>query len=151
MKSIPHKRTIYAGITLIWVGIIFSFSLQPADASSELSSGLGKWLLETFLPWISGEMYDFFHFILRKAAHFTEYMILGVLSMLTMLQTDLKRKKMPGFLFGVIVAAIDETMQLFVEGRSGQATDVVLDSAGVLTGIFIIYLWKTILRKKYKK
>ena len=38
---------------------------------------------------------------------------------------------------GVLTALTDETIQLFSDGRSGQVTDVWLDSAGVLTGILV--------------
>lgn len=32
---------------------------------------------------------------------------------------------------------VDETIQLFVEGRSGQISDVWLDMAGIVTGIMV--------------
>ena len=48
--------------------------------------------------------------------------------------SDLKRIIF-SFLLGVEYAAIDEIHQLFVEGRSGQVTDVLIDSIGILLGI----------------
>ena len=39
---------------------------------------------------------------------------------------------------GVLIALSDETIQLFVEGRSGQITDEWLDSAGVLFGLLCV-------------
>ena len=38
-----------------------------------------------------------------------------------------------------IVSLLDETIQLFTEGRSGQISDVWLDMAGALTGT-VLYL-----------
>ena len=35
-------------------------------------------------------------------------------------------------------AATDEIHQLFVPGRSGQVSDVLLDSAGVLAGLLVL-------------
>ena len=147
MKSISQKRTIYVVITLIWVGIIFSFSLQPADTSSQLSGGILHWLLEKILPWVAGgieklpeETVEVLHFLVRKAGHFTEYMILGILSMLTLSQWGNKHRKIAGLLFCVIVASTDETIQLFVEGRSGQFSDVVLDSVGAMTGMLLFMI-----------
>ena len=86
---LKHKKAIFITLTLIWTCIIFTFSLQPADASSELSQGFGRWVVETFCPRLieymesmSQVQLDFWHHILRKCGHFTEYCILGVLSAL---------------------------------------------------------------------
>lgn len=40
---------------------------------------------------------------------------------------------------GLLVALTDETIQLFVPGRSGQVTDVWLDFLGILAGS-VMYL-----------
>ena len=153
-----NKRCL--GLTLLWVCIIFSFSLQPAEVSHELSAGVGIEILETFFPAlfekldsIPKEQLDFWHFLLRKAGHFSEYLILGVLSLLTLLRAELKYKEIKALGFCVMIASIDETIQLFVSGRSGQISDVALDSIGALTGILFVcgakFLWSK--RKQFKK
>ena len=56
------------------------------------------------------------------------------------------RKKIIAFLFCVLVASMDETIQLFVSGRSGQMSDVMLDSVGALVGITsmkVLQMWKS--------
>ena len=75
--NIFSKRTIYLLLTLLWVAVIFSFSLQPATTSSEVSRGVGEWLVETFVPFLSErleampvEQLEFLHTLLRKAGHF---------------------------------------------------------------------------------
>lgn len=143
--TMKNKRIIYMLITLMWVGVIFSFSLQPAEVSDQTSMGFGQWLVETFLGWISEEVkvmlterFDYLHILLRKFGHFSEFFILGVLSMLTVLQTKVRRKGIIGFMFCVLVASVDETIQLFVVGRSGQITDVLLDSVGAMVGIGVL-------------
>lgn len=132
-------------ITLLWVAVIFSFSLQPADTSSQLSLGVGHWLIELLpeafadkLLSMPQEQLEFLHTLLRKVGHFAEYLILGVLSMFTVLQTELRHKKWVALGFCVLVASVDETIQLFVSGRSGQVSDVVLDLVGALCGILIL-------------
>lgn len=144
-------------ITLLWVGVIFSFSLRPASESSQMSMGFGRWLVETFLPGfldkleaMSQEQLDFLHFLLRKTGHFSEYFVLGALSMLTLGQTKLRCRKMTGIGFCVLVASVDETIQLFVSGRSGQVTDVVLDGCGAMAGIVVVafVLFVSDLRRK---
>ena len=41
---------------------------------------------------------------------------------------------------GVAVAALDETIQLFIPGRGPQIRDVGIDSLGVLLGIALVWL-----------
>ena len=45
-------------------------------------------------------------------------------------------------------AATDEFHQLFVPGRSGQISDVLLDSAGALAGVWIMTGLEKIRKKK---
>ena len=132
-------------ITLLWAMVIFSFSLQPASASSQLSLGVGNWLIELLPSAIADkllampqEQLELLHTLLRKSGHFTEYLILGMLSMFTMLQTELRYKKWLGLGVCLMVASVDETIQLFVSGRSGQVSDVVLDCVGALCGIVVL-------------
>lgn len=143
-----NKRNIFILLTLLWVGIIFLFSLQPADTSEQISTGLGQKLMEMFFPNMSEEGWEILHFLIRKAGHFTEFLILGIFSTLTTLQTKIRRKKCAGVVFCVLVATMDETIQLFVDGRSGQVSDVILDSSGALVGIVIMSLtnalWKNV-------
>lgn len=50
----------------------------------------------------------------------------------------IKRLCASAWAFATIYAATDEIHQLFVSGRTGKPTDVLIDSAGVLFGIFIV-------------
>ena len=76
------------------------------------------------------------NFLVRKAAHFTEYAVLGILAARAF---DLRRGA-PSARIAlacavlVLVPSIDEAIQLFVAGRSGQVTDVLLDCCGAATG-----------------
>ena len=149
------KRTIYLLLTLLWVAVIFSFSLQPAATSSQVSRGVGHWIVDIFVPFLSErletmpvEQLELLHTLLRKAGHFSEYFILGILAVLTVLQTKLRYRRLSALFFCVLVAAVDETIQLFVSGRSGQVTDVVLDSVGALCGIVVFVCVRKIFVKK---
>lgn len=140
------KRLIWGILTLIWVAVIFSFSLQPGDVSSDISSGFGRKILELLIPsffekleQMSQEQLDFWHLMLRKCAHFTEFMILGMLSSLTLLHTKLTRRGVIAMCFCVAIASIDETIQLFVEGRAGRVQDVLLDGSGAFVGVIVVF------------
>lgn len=159
MIKIKNKKwlIIFLILSICWISVIFSFSLQPADVSSEMSSGLGKKLLETFVPELleeletmSGEQLGLMHHLLRKCAHFTEYFVLGVLVTLTLLQMILKNKIVTGIGVSMLVASVDETIQRFVPGRSGQVTDVLLDTIGASVGILVMYLVARWMITKYR-
>ena len=145
-----NKRLIFAILTLIWTAVIFSFSLQPGEMSGELSGSVLETILGFFMPGVleNSEQLELFHLILRKCAHFTEFMILGVLSRITLEYMELRYKGVCGLGFCVTVATLDETLQLFVSERAGRVQDVLIDSAGALTGILVVFIC---LKLKYKK
>lgn len=150
------KKYIYGILTTFWICIIFSFSLQPADQSQQLSDGVGMLILKYILSellemsnsWSEME-WSIFSTVIRKYAHFTEYFVLGVLMILTVKHTKLPRKHVIGFVLCVLVASADETIQLFVPGRAGMITDVMLDSIGSLTGLLsCISIFKVMQKRK---
>jgi VanZ family protein len=76
--------------------------------------------------------------IVRKAAHFTEYLILGLLGTATVRPWAGQAQAMREALLGVLVPLVDETIQLFVPGRSGQISDVWLDVTGFVCGFLLV-------------
>ena len=154
-----RRCQIFPILTILWLCVIYSFSLEPADLSEDTSLGLIGWMLEHVVPWLKDEVANlsegqmlFLHGMVRKAAHFTEYFILGVLSAASVLQIEagknircgmhhrvrLTPRLMQGaaaLIFCIAAAPADETIQLFVEGRAGMVRDVVLDSFGAAVGI----------------
>lgn len=126
-------------LSVFWIAVIFSFSLQSGDESGKLSSGIVAWFVGLFFPEDFAHI-ELVHFLVRKAAHFTEYFILGVLLSLTVREAKWKRILLAPWLMGTCVACCDETIQLFSDGRAGQITDVMIDSSGVFTGCVILML-----------
>lgn len=126
-------------ITLAWVAVIFSFSLQPGGMSGEISGSLAEKIAAIFMPTLLDypEQLEALDFFVRKCAHFTEFMILGMLSSISLGCWQLRHKGLCAMGFCVIVAAVDEMLQLFVGGRNGRVLDGVLDSAGSLVGIVV--------------
>lgn len=92
-----------------WAAVIFALSSLPS-----LSSGLGTWDL-----------------ILRKAAHITEYAVLGGL-----LYRAFGREA-PALAAGIAYAATDELHQHFVDGRHASVVDVGIDAVGVALGMLV--------------
>lgn len=88
----------------------------------------------------------------RKTAHFTIYMSLGMLLFLCSKTFNAEDKKnvLGSLTFAFLYACTDEIHQMFVSGRSGEFRDVCIDSCGALFGILIVFfLWKIV--KKISK
>ncbi len=115
---------------------VFSNSLQVATESSKISGSLLETLYK-MLPLLRQWLTEH---ILRKMGHFTEYSVIGVLLMLCLRSCTVR--VLPhitkAILGGVLIAMTDETIQLFVEGRSGEVLDVWLDSSGVCFGLLVM-------------
>lgn len=84
-------------------------------------------------------------FIIRKLAHFTEYLILGFLTINMLDKNDISKKYLLSILICIIYATSDEIHQIFVPGRTCQIKDILIDSIGSITGI---YLYKLISKRK---
>ena len=120
------------------VMLIWGNSLVPGEGSSGISlavvDAVQRFLHGLGLPW---EWVT--NFLVRKTAHFTEYAALGVL----VSQAGDPRGSRARFRFPAIalvlacVPCVDEAIQLFVSGRSGPLTDVLLDCCGALAGVAV--------------
>lgn len=137
-----NKKLIFIIGTMLWTAVIFTFSLQPGEVSGELSGSILETLLGIFMPGVleSPEKLELFHLILRKCAHFTEFMILGVLSSGALKYMKLRYKGLMTMGYCIAVASVDETLQRFITGRAGRVHDVLIDSAGALTGILVVFI-----------
>ena len=52
------------------------------------------------------------------------------------------------FLWGVAAASVDETIQRFVPDRGPSVKDVCIDSAGVLTGMILLWIGHDYFKKR---
>ncbi len=135
--AVMKKQKIFLRIVIVlWLMLIWGHSMQPAVVSENESGKVLEFLGKIFPFLLSSESGMF---IVRKAAHFTEYLILGILLCMdfsSYLYGALKRFSIPA-LVGLFIAFIDETIQLFVEGRSGEIRDMWIDLAGIALGTLI--------------
>jgi VanZ family protein len=105
---VPAQRLVSLWLPVAaWAALIFALSSIPS-----LSTGPGTWDL-----------------VLRKAAHVTEYAILGAL-----LVRALDRPVAAAAL-AIAYAATDELHQHFVAGRAGTVVDVAVDAVGAIIGV----------------
>ena len=82
------KNIINLGLIIIWMCFIFLMSNQPAAASDSQSLGIINILSKMGID-MNGIFGDIANFIVRKCAHFLEYMILGFL-IINLLKNDFK-------------------------------------------------------------
>ena len=160
-KRIIIIRILTGILTIGIMGLIFSFSMQNGEESSGLSDVIVEWIQNVIIqPFqIQNESVNQFleenlGFIVRKLAHFSIYTALGMSAtgfFLTFESISQRNRFLFAGILGCVYAMTDEIHQLFSPGRSGQVTDVLLDSLGVVFGIAIIYLVQKILFRKQKR
>lgn len=124
-----NKRNLI--IVIIWMLIIFIMSSFNSTESSNQSNFIVDIIANIFNITNTSTL----SIIIRKLAHYTEYLILGILVI------NLNNNKNKGLYLSMIVcflyAISDELHQSFVPGRRCQLVDVTIDFIGALTGIFI--------------
>jgi len=134
-------------LVVLWMSLIFILSHQDATRSSQLSGGLMTAVMDALAGLFKGISIqpETLHFILRKGAHFTAYLMLGLLAAYA--QEPKRRKEWLWTLIICIVYAVsDEYHQTFIPGRSGELRDVLIDSAGSFTGLVIYGLTLNLLK-----
>ena len=140
-------------LTAVATAFIFCNALQTGDDSIASSDAVIAWLapvLET-IDRLFGDA-DW-HFLIRKAAHVTEYALLGAFSV-SFARTVAQRKGRPftvhALLYALLVAMTDEFLQGFV-ARTSAVYDIWIDFAGVLLGAAVATLLRWLIRKPKKK
>lgn len=93
---------------------------------------------------LSGYQINALNKVLRKSAHFTEYMILALLAVRAFQfgHAKLRWRSFFGALaLSALYAVSDELHQRLVPGRSAAALDVLIDSSGAFICMGGILLW----------
>lgn len=119
---------------------IFYFSAQPADISTDMSDGVSLFLLKvsSILRPEQEATEEYVQLIekmsmpVRKTAHITEFAVFYLTLLFALHHSGLRGRKLLWTAFGLTVfyACTDELHQIFVPGRAGRVTDVLIDSSG---------------------
>lgn len=137
------KRRLQVCITLLILILIFIWgnSCLPANISRAFSSWVRD-LLASLFGWGPADPNATGPSVLRKVAHLTEFLCLGMcLSWLVrMLRTKKAEILLLPLLAGFFTACIDEAIQFFTPGRGPGWLDVGIDTLGVTLGIVLISL-----------
>ena len=139
------KKISSALLILLWMFIIFMFSQDTGEASGGLTEEIIIKVTTTLtnIKEETPEMQEIINkwmFPTRKAAHYFIYFVLAFLIMNTLYIMGVKRYTL--LITGVICILYslgDEYHQTFVSGRTGQLSDVLLDSSAALFSAFLYY------------
>lgn len=136
-------------MALIAVNVLFIWgnSMLPGTVSGAIS----HWVRDVLSFILPGRPVnpDSGHGLVRKLAHFTEFACLGAL--FTWLYGMLSKPILLALPCGFLVACMDETIQRFVPDRGPAFRDVLIDTAGVLAGIGLLFLGYTIRKRRAKQ
>lgn len=131
-----------------WMTMIFFMSQQPGGGSGAFSRMIMAQLARIGIDF-QAMFGDHAVWVLRKCAHFTEYMILFFLLSLALSQYWEWKKRRWWALLGVFLyACSDEFHQLFIAGRVGDPVDVSIDTSGGLMGLLLLTLWLFVTKRK---
>ena len=145
MSILRNKK--FTIIVIAIMAFIFFQSALPADLSSEESGRVVDLIVRLFQG-VAPIDRETLVFIVRKGAHFTEYMILGgflVPAVKEWMAVDTTpvpaaMERITAWLAGTLYAVTDEIHQFYVPGRSCELRDIGIDSCGVLAGVLVVSL-----------
>lgn len=134
------KRWIFTAITILFILFIFYNSLLPGPQSSAQSRYVMN-LLNHLLGALRSTVILSEHFV-RKAGHFTEYFLLGILFLFTVrsYHKPARESVFAGMFFLLFVPVIDEFLQVFTPQRGSSVLDVLLDFSGGIAGAAVCWL-----------
>ncbi len=148
-------RIILIILLLCTFYIIFGFSSQDGETSGTLSRKITENILKISDKYNmledeqKNEVLEKTETIIRKLAHFSIYTVVGLLLMglLTTYKIKDKWRILLSLLIGIIYAVSDEFHQSFSPGRTPSIKDVGIDTLGVIVGILLLILIRTIYKK----
>ena len=160
------KKFFSITLVLFWLLLIFTLSHAPSDASTEQSKTIVNQIIGNTNQTNNTEVVEiennapielkedspdieYLNYIVRKIAHMSEYFILALLVLNVIYQFKEKidyKYYIMAISFCVVYATTDEFHQTFVTGRTGQFSDVLIDTLGASIACLFVMLIE-----KYKK
>ena len=152
-KERPQSRLWRYAPLMFWMAVIFFAS------TDELSGAKTTLVIEPFLRWffphITSQRVELIHLLVRKAAHFSEYAILGLLAARAFNTSRHSLLRLRWFVASLVLISLyalsDEYHQSFVPSHTASIYDSMIDIVGGLTALVLIALWKTRRRRKQNR
>ncbi len=139
------KKIILWVLVILVSAQIFSFSSDNSKDSSGKSGKITEYIVELIedLPFFEDtdefELREKCEVIIRKGAHFSIYLILAlvVFELARSYNIKIRYCLVIAALYSLFYAISDEIHQLFVDGRSGEVKDVLIDFSGASFGLVV--------------
>ena len=125
------KKLILFITAIISIAVMFYFSSRNADISSRQSKMVLDFILNFGFETNSYFIRKFAHFIIFTLIGFCVSMFIG-----SCIETNLITLII-SFIISSGYACVDEYIQTFIPGRSGNIGDVIIDVSGVIVGLFL--------------
>lgn len=165
----PLKIILLLTLAIIWMALIFKLSSMNSGNSNGKSTNIISIFIEDTLD-ITNEYgitsshptdakldkaANLINAPMRKVIHASVYFVLAFFVM-TFLNIIFDHKK---YILSLIIALIicagfaasDEFHQTFVNGRTGQVMDVLIDSAGAIVGMMFYSTYHIVYKNGYKR
>lgn len=130
------KNKLSIVLVILWTLLIYIMSSFNAVESSNQSNYIVNVISNIF----NISNINLLSLIIRKIAHYIEYLILGILIINMFIKNNNSKSYLLSILLCIIYATSDEIHQLFVLGRSCQVLDIIIDSIGSISGIYLYKL-----------
>jgi VanZ family protein len=131
------------GPLLVWIGLIFFASTGSLSAPN--TSRIIRPLLLWLFPGIAEATLTQVHFLVRKAAHFTEYAVLALLAARAFHSSSRPFLRLRWWLASLTLVAacalLDEYHQSFNPTRTGTIYDSLIDISGGASALAVAALW----------
>ena len=127
------------GPPIVWTAVIFA-----ASSASFSSTNTAFWLTRLINALVGRPLphFDLLHFVIRKAAHVTEYGILSFLLFRAFRGDQPTRWNVRWSLAAIVIAAVvgslDEWHQFYVPSRTASPIDTVVDTVGAALAQLIL-------------
>lgn len=156
-KLRQNKKLFHSILVIVWMLVIFNFSSQNGTKSTKTSDVVTSMVVNVTTSVTNKDVpreevkkkVEDSTFLVRKTAHFTEYLILGilVLQLLSDYTKVNKRMLLASLIICYLYAVSDEVHQIFIPGRTAKVIDTFIDGAGSLAGIIIYSIYQSKCRK----
>lgn len=151
------KRITFILLVVLCACIIFTFSNQVGKTSEGISDSFTIKIIATYAKITKKEISENrkkelvkdTRKLIRKSAHFTIYLLLGIFMYATLKCYNCKHPVIYSILFCFLYACSDEIHQLFVSERTGRVFDVFIDTCGASVGISLVLFFKRLFGKKF--
>jgi VanZ family protein len=143
-EGVWRRRLWRYGPLLLWMGFITFASTGEFSAAN--TSRILRPILLWLFPNLTPSEFAYTHYLIRKAAHFTEYAVFAFLAARALAGSSQSVLRRAWFIISLLLvvsyALIDEYHQSFVAVRTASINDSLIDISGGLAALLLYALWR---------